>query len=88
LQTAILHSPLLFYLLHLRWLQQTICGSTEIQILVFQKSSTVFNTKDLAAFSAVIWNSLPAALRVMSMLAATYGRYLEAYLLSCLQLQI
>ena len=58
--------------------------SAEARKLVVRRTSTVLGARDFAVSSAVVWNSLPAELRVSSLTVATFARRLKTHLFSCL----
>ena len=60
--------------------------SAEARNLVVRRTRTVglLGARDFAVSSAVVWNSLPAELRVSSLTVATFARHLKTHLFSCL----
>jgi len=58
--------------------------SAEARKLVVRRTRTVLGARDFAVSSAVVWNSLPAELQVLSLTVATFARHLKTHLFSCL----
>ena len=54
--------------------------SADARKLVVRNTRTILNTRDFAVSSAVVWNSLPAELRVSSLTVATFARHLKTHL--------
>ena len=66
--------------------QQRLSLSSQQSIIAQHRrlSHPKHGTETCAVSSAVVWNCLPAELRVSSLTAATFARHLKTHLFSCL----